>query len=298
MTGRKRILDQTGFMLVQVVGMSAVLLLMIFAGYKTVRTTIQVTNTSATSASFQDLIRKIELNLTGTETCLGRLVNPLIAGAVLDNLLASPDNKQATTIHGPGGVTFASVETDPPTPGMVNRSREYKITEIDLTGFRRVGRSYAEVSAAGGAQPFENYTGFLSIAAEKRSEFLGGATMRTNIPVLFLVDNNSAPHQLIRCTTRSLYMVQLGPLDPPNGPGLPAGIRRKSGMECFDRGGTPVPVGPAGATWYYCAIPETALLNCRSINYLYPNSSGAEQNPEGWHCDDGASGNPKVAYAY
>lgn len=277
--------NESGFMLVQVVAMSAILLLMVFAAMKTVRTSIQLSNTTASSFAFQDLRLEIEQNLSNTELCRARLFTVLPSGVTVLNLITDASAKYPTTIAGPAGVIIAEVET----AGKPQVHPEFKITEINLERFRPLGRRDLDLHGKQpqtelGTQPWQNWLGQLSVVAERRANFLGSATLRMDIPVLLQVQPGT--NTIFGCSTRKAYTLEIGPPVLPD----PA-IKRKSALECLDRGG--YPVVEAGNTYYTCAIPRSSQINsARMLN----NVRGANVYSEGWYTT--SPPNSPVIYAY
>ena len=126
----------------------------------------------------------------------------------------------------------------------------FAIRELRLRNLRRVGWTNGALPQSG-IQERQVFLADIAIAGERRAKLLGGALMRANIPILFAVDSGN---RLWSCTTRALYALPLGP-NP-----LPLGVTPKTGLECLDRGGTPVI--EAGTNWYVCRVPASAWNTC------------------------------------
>lgn len=262
---------ESGMMIVQVVIVSAVLLGVLLAGFKTVQTTIKAANTTATSAAFKDLVLAVQQNLSSTNECGKRLgltgVIPIAAMTAASTTPAGyPVTVKRPNLQPPH---LAVKETSSTPPASV--SFEFKITEVSLRNVRRVGWPTGGLPSLGGGaagtQELGKWAADLTVVANRRSGFLGGATMTGQVPLILGVVGN-----FVRtCTTRSLYQVELGP------PGT-ISTQRKSGLECVDRGGVPIidPDAPENAPWYVCRLPISTFLAC--------DLDKKKSNLPGWNC--------------
>jgi hypothetical protein len=266
--------NESGFMLIQIVLTSAALLFVLFTGFNSVRSTIKAANTSATSAAFKDFILTVEQNLALSATCMQRLG----FGAAPPQLatLNIPAGFPLTVLD-PEGTPLARVEPDPPVPCNSSPIRcpspDFRIKEVRLRNFKRQGWTAGSLPG-NGQQELDRYSAELWITAERRggSSFFGSVEMFANIPLLFGV----TPAGLVRnCTKRGIFQIELGP------PTLPAGVTRKSGVECIDRGG--MPLIAAGTDWYVCRIPISAYGVCKTTG-TYCADSNADCNLPGWYC--------------
>lgn len=278
MTGKPLHADREGgFVLLQVVFGGVVMLALLLTGFQTVRSTIQLTNTVATSNDFKDYMLAVEQELATSESCMGRL--GLAPGTLLSTVTAPADG-YPVKVNDITGIPMAWEEgtagglLNPPT-GRSN-PRGFKVKEIRLRNLSIQGWTSGVLpGAVPGTQELERYTGTLTIVGERRSEFIGSTEMRGSVPILFGVKRVGFPAVLHiqNCTAREIYRVQLGP------PGvLPAGVTRKSGAECIDRGG--MPVLAAGQAYYLCAIPTSAWAVCDTTGSV----NAGNNNLPGWYC--------------
>jgi len=165
--------DESGMMIVQVVIMSAILLGVLFAGFKTVQTTIQVSNTTATSAAFKDLVLNVQQSLAGSNTCAQRLFGMPINGVKrLSDVMApsnAPNGFNLVRVRGPGSLNLPAIVEMESGISTSPRTTEFKITEVKLRNVRAVGwDSGARTSG------LNNHAAELTIVAERRAGFLGG----------------------------------------------------------------------------------------------------------------------------
>ncbi len=270
-----------GGTLPQIMILSGVLMMMVLSSFKAVRTSIQIANTTASAAMFQDLVFAIQQDLADTDTCKDRLVG-FATGPGLSALLLNTNATLNVTVQTSNGDIVAA-------PGALNpvNSPDYSVDSIVLTNFRPFGRRDSDLGSPSWSGFSDSYIGEIVIAGSRRNEYLGATGLRTTLPIVLQVTPGANPVPT-SCTTRSLYAVELGPMPQ---------VLKKSGLECFDRGGTPV-INPAIGNFYVCALPNTTLLNCNSINNT-PDSNApyGPIHPEGWICDTAAS-NMSVSYAY
>lgn len=254
--------DERGMMIVQVVIVSAVLLAVLLAGFKTVQTTIQAANTTATSAAFKDLVLAVEQNLAVSEKCYVRLGFPpaqhyIPVSAATDGFevqVNSPD---------PSLPPIAKKEGS---PGAGPAAAEFRIAEVRIRDVNPLGwGATSGVPPAGsGTQVMEKMGANLVIRAERRGHFFGGSTMTAQIPLLLVVETVAGIQIIKGCTTRSIFRVVLGPPNANLPASLPADWVRKSGLECIDRGGTSVRE-PTGLDWFVCRLPTSSQLSCSNI---------------------------------
>ncbi len=280
---RARIGDESGMMLAQVVVVSSVLLAVLLAGFKSVQTSIQAANSTATSAAFKDLALSVEQNLVVSNNCATRLG---ITGALIGPVVAqSAGNGYPITVAAPLPVAPGPVY--PPiaqVEGATPLAPEFKITAVVLMNIVNTGYTTGAVpnlvnDGAGLAlQELERFTGTLSVRADRRSGFFGGAAMTVEVPILLGVDAGTGT--IKNCTTRSIYRTVLGPPAAVFPPGIP----RKTGLECIDRGGVPVlapllPPATGKTDWYACRFPIHSFAACG--NGPVP---AASTNIPGWFC--------------
>ncbi len=274
-----KVTEESGMMIVQVVILSAVLLAVLFMGFQSVQTTIKSANTTATSAAFKDLVLNVEQTLAKSETCLSRLgftdlTNPSVAALMSASTAGGLD------------VSVAAYDSNlpllatPEVPGSGARHPEFRITEVKLLYVKPLGWSSA-LSAPNGTVLVGRVGAVLAIRAERRSSTIplsfGSSTMTADIPII-LGTLTSGPELIMNCSTRAIYRVELGPPDGALPALMPNGWVRKSGLECIDRGGSPVlaPDLLPGQSWYVCSLPRSSSIVCNKEQNI--------SNLPGWYC--------------
>ncbi|MBC7386550.1 MAG: hypothetical protein H7301_10380 [Cryobacterium sp.] len=201
-------------MLVQVILVSALLLTLIYTGFKSVQTTILAANSAGSSASFQNRILEIQQALSNSEDCL-----PMLGGSatptVLISLMTNPNQKLDVRVRWPGASGLPLLQPErPPSAVAVNdpeQVSDFKIMSVTLTNFHSIGRQPSDVSANNGNQAWEQYLGELRVIAERRTNFLGGKEMTGRIELLLLT--TPTPSRVaFHCSVRSRLQVALGPV--------------------------------------------------------------------------------------
>jgi hypothetical protein len=262
MKGVLPLLNESGMLLVQVIASSAILLAILFAGFKGVETTITIANTTASSAAFKDAILAIEHRLAVTSTCGARIGIPTGGWAL--NLITAPVDGYPVEIDNSPAIPLAREDN---TSNPMD-SHDFLFSEVRLKNIRPMGWIGAAIPG-GGKQELERYAADLTIVAERRSGFLKSSKMSGTIPLILLVRAGV----ILNCTKRDLYRVELGPKT-----GFPAGVTRKIGLECIDRGG--MPIQAPDQDWFVCRIPI--------VNFGVCNTEGAVNaglnNLPGWWC--------------
>jgi hypothetical protein len=273
--------SEDGSLLIQVVVASVVMLGVLLTGFKTVRSTIEAAGSAATSASFKDLTLLVQQSLSSTEKCGPRLGLPLGAGLPLSAIQSTTTQISISDAAGNPMVVPEPVNPVVPLPKNPYRSPEFRISSVTFQNITRKGWAAGGMpgfSGIPGSLEVERWAGEISIAAERRSEFLGSSVMNASIPIVFLVVPGAIP-RAVQCTTRPVYTLDLGP------PVLPPNVQRKTGIECIDRGGTPI-VQP-GQSWYACQFPVSSYQTC----------SNTVTNLPGWICTiAGTQSTPAYAY--
>jgi hypothetical protein len=277
---------EDGFILMQVVIASVIMLGLLLTGFNTVRSTIRLTNSVATTTDFKNFMLGLEHEFAVSETCITHFGNIAVGTPIstidVPGLVGFP-----TTVMNADSVQIAfeekydSLGNPLPIPTGSRVSPGFTMREVRIRNVALLGWNFGAVAGLPGkpgSQQFARYTANLDILVDRRSEFLGTSEMRGTIPILFEVDNTSA---IQNCSTRSIYSIPLGP------PGSIAPIARKSGLECIDRGGTPVK--EAGQEWFVCALPTSSWQLCDGIS--------ATTLP-GWNCLHPAIAGDGVTYAY
>jgi len=278
--------NESGMMIVQVVIISAVLLGVLLAGFQAVQSTIKVSNTTASSAAFKDLVLSIEQSLASTANCVNRILIVTGSGTTIvkgKNLSAitKVDGVEVSVMapmgNGGGLSPLAAKEVGATT----KRAAEFKITEVKIRNVKP--RSWGVAGAPGFpgngfAVGIGKVEAELSIVAERRSNFLGAKTLRAQVPLLFGVN---VPNSTVSfCTVQSSYSTELGPPDNKLPSNLPPGWIRKSALECIDRGGAVVRE-KTDPTWSVCRFRTSSFLACSSTD------RSKNKNFPGWYCMHG-----------
>ncbi|MBS1962612.1 MAG: hypothetical protein JST04_10375 [Bdellovibrionales bacterium] len=296
--------EEEGFVLLQVVAGGLVMLALLLTGFQTVRNTIRLTNTVATSSEFKDYVMAVQQELAMSQTCLDRLffppgTNPLLTAVNLPAgytvSVRDRSNVPMAWEEGAGGLVVPPLGRRNPVG--------FKVTELRLRDFQVQGWSKAPNTVPGkggyaGTEELERWTANLSIVAVRRSDLspipgVKAPEMRANIPLLFGVRivpaGVSFTRRLANCSSRDIYQVPLGP------PGTLVGVTRKSGIECIDRGGMPI-VWP-GSTYYVCKIPVSSWALCKTAGVANAPNDYSHNLP-GWFCLQASDAAEGFTYVY
>jgi len=108
--------------------------------------------------------------------------------------------------------------------------------------------------------------------------------MTAQIPLLLGVYGTS-PAMFRNFTAGNLYQVPLG---KPAETG-----KRKTGLECIDRGGVPILLAAQGSTpaFYVCRLPAESLISCQ-------NQPPLKNSIPGWICHKPTSYDPETRLGY
>jgi len=280
----------SGFILMQVVVTSALLLLVLLSGFVSVRNAIKSTGTVATSADFKDLVQRARIELATTGTCMVRL--GLNFGDPIGNLQVPGGT--AVAISDITGKSFAYEEDAVLLPpNRYPAPLSFKMVRVRIAGFgTSVPASAAWTNKTqmppGGNMSLAHYAAQIVIQGRRRSntavsaiplQLPGIQDMFATIPILFTVDANTS--QLRGCTTRSVYQIPLGPESPPI-------ANRRFGIDCLDRGGAVVP-DPNGQPFSVCRLPDISFAVCDPADLTLTTIPG-------WRCHIKSNGT--VTYAY